>query len=344
MTTRQKQKPYTIHFVCRGNTYRSRLAAAYLYTLTDERFVVSSSGVAAEHSSIKTCEPYALATAQKHGLTHGIDMPKTQTTTRLLQDADVIVFMNKDVYDDACKAYTFDTRKAIVWHVADIAAAKKAEVLAQHSEAALVEAAASTYRSIKKHCDDLYGYLTKTAWVDVVDQYNQKVHMRLPIAWATDRGLWHRGVHVIVQTSDGKFVVGKRTKTIVFAPGMLQVSLGGGVDSGEEPLHAAQRETHEELGVLLDEKAFKPLFMHRHTSYHPHYNKRTRVHVYVYTAKLPVHSKKLRPQPGEVDELRVLTKAQVKRLLHTHRLKNFGQLEWCYKFYNKALAYSTLPL
>jgi protein-tyrosine-phosphatase/8-oxo-dGTP pyrophosphatase MutT (NUDIX family) len=344
MTARQKQKPYNIHFVCRGNTYRSRLTAAYLHTLTDDRFAISSSGIAADHSTVKTCEPYALATAEKHGLTYGMQASKTQTTTELLQAADVVVFMNKDVYDEACKMYEFDTRKAVVWRVADIRDAKKAEVLAEHSDAALIAAAAGTYRAIKKHCDDLYGYLTKTAWVDVVDQYNQTTHLRLPIAWATDRGLWHRGVHVIVQTSDGKFVVGKRTSTIVFAPGMLQVSLGGGVDSGEEPLHAARRETHEELGVLLDIQAFKPLFMHRHTSYHPHYNKRTRVHVYVYAAKLPVHSKALRPQPGEVDELRVLTKTQVKHLLRTHRLKNFGRLEWCYKFYNKALAYSTLPI
>jgi hypothetical protein len=55
---------------------------------------------------------------------------------------------------------------------------------------------------------------------------------------------------------------------------------------------------------------------------------------------LPLHSSRLRPQPGEVDELRVLTPAQVRRLIRTHRLRNFGRLEWAYKFYNKALAYN----
>lgn len=340
MASAKKQKLYNIHFVCRGNRYRSRLAAAYMDTLVDDRFIITSSGIEAERSTMKTVEPYTTATAKVHKLTHGITGAKTQTTPKLLQEADVIVFMNKDVYEDACKAFTFDARKALVWQVHDMGNAKKAESLAQHTEQALIDASADTFRRIVKQCNELYTYLTHTAWVDVVDQNNQKAHMRLPIAWATDRGLWHRGVHVVVQTTDGKYVVGKRAKAIVFAPGMLQVSLGGGVDTGEEPLHAAVRETHEELGVLLHEKAFRPLFMHRHASYHPHYNKHSKVHVYVYAVRLPLHSTQLRPQPGEVDELRVVTPAQVRRLIRTHRLRNFGHLEWAYKFYSKALAYN----
>jgi isopentenyl-diphosphate Delta-isomerase len=120
---------------------------------------------------------------------------------------------------------------------------------------------------------------------------------------------------------------------------MLQVTLGGGVDSGEHVLHAAMRETHEELGVQLPEHDFRPLFMHRHASFHPHYNKRSKVHVYVYAVTLPVHSGQLRPQPGEVDELRIVSAADVRRLIRTHRLHNFGRLEWPYQFYRKALAY-----
>jgi protein-tyrosine-phosphatase/8-oxo-dGTP pyrophosphatase MutT (NUDIX family) len=336
--TKPKQ-PYRIHFVCRGNTYRSRLAAAYMDTLVDDRFIISSSGISAALSPIKTSEKYTKATAKVHKLTYGIAGPKTQTTDELLGKADVIVFMNKDVYDDALRRFHFDNRKCLVWRVPDMDPNYKQQLLAEHHEQALVEASAHTFDLIRRHCDQLYQYLTHTAWVDVVDHANTATGMRLPIAWVTDRGLWHRGVHVIVQTSDGKYVVGKRAKAIVFAPGMLQVTLGGGVDSGEQPLHAAQRETHEELGVLLHARDFQPLFMHRHASYHPRYNKRSKVHVYVYAAKLPVHSTELRPQPGEVDELRVVSAAAVRRLIRTHRLRNFGRLEWPYKFYRKALSY-----
>jgi len=343
VTTKHKQKPYSIHFVCRGNTYRSRLAAAYMDTLVDDRFVISSSGIGAKHSPIKTSEPYTKATAKAHKLTYGIADYKTQTTSELLAEADVIVFMNKDVYEEAVTTYAFDVRKSIVWHVPDMDALKKQQSLAQHNQQALIDAAAGTFTAIRRHCEKLYVYLTHTAWVDIVDKHNQAVHMRLPMGWATDRGLWHRGVHVVVRTHDGKFVVGKRNKSIVFAPNMLEISLGGGIDSGESAIQAAVRETREELGVSLPETAFRPMFMYRQIGYHPHYHKQTRGHVYVYTVTLPAHAGPLRPQPEEVAELRLLSPRQVRMLIRTHRMKHFGRLKWGYKLYDKAVAYSMLP-
>ena len=337
----QSSKSFKIHFVCRGNTYRSRLAAAYMATLLDDRFAISSSGIEADRSKqVTTSASYTKATAKVHKLTHQIDTHKTQTTTKLLDAADVIVFMNKDVYDDALREYELDVRKCLVWDVADIGPEAYKKTIAKHTQQVLVDAAAGTFAAIRVHCDALYHYLTHTAWVDVVDAKNHAAGLRLPMEWATDRGLWHRGVHVVVQTSDGKFIVGKRSNNIVFAPGMLEITLGGGIDTGETPLQAAQRETHEELGVHVPEKHFKPLFLYKVSSFHPHYNKRTRGHVYVYVVKLPVHSGRLKPQPSEVAELRLLTKGQVRRLLRTYRIAHFGRLTWRHKFYKKAIAYS----
>lgn len=338
-----KQKPFTIHFVCRGNTYRSRLAAAYFDSLSAGRFVVTSSGIGTHAATVKTVEAYTKATAKRHGLTHGIAVSKTQTTDKLLADADIIVFMNKDVYDDALKEYKFDTRKAQVWHVKDMDAAVKQQAMAEHDTETLDTIANRTFAAIRKHCDELYSYATRGSWVDVVDKQNQPAGIRLPISWVTDRGLWHRGIHVVAQTVDGKFVVGKRDKAMVFAPGMLEITLGGAIDSGELPLLSAQRETHEELGVLVPQKHFRPLFQYQQVGYHPRYRKQTRAHLYVYAVTLPVHSARLRPQPGEVEELRLLTKRQVKHMLSTHRVEHFGRLKWGYKLYQKAVAYSSLP-
>lgn len=337
-------KPYTIHFVCRGNVYRSRLAAAYFETLDDGRFKVTSSGIATIEAEAKSFSPLAKPTAKKYGLSHELDRPKLQTTDKLLSDADVIIFMNKDVYDDARKEFDFDNRKCLVWHVSDFNFKRMQHLLEQHDNNQLLGAVAPTFRHIKKLCDDLYTYLTHTAWVDVVDAQNEPSGLRLPMAWVTDRGLWHRGIHVIAQTADGKYVVEKRSKDIVFAPGMLEVSLGGGVDSGEHPLQAAARETHEELGVKVHEKLFHPLFMYKQVGYHPHYKKQTRAHLYVYAVELPVHSKDLRPQLSEVAEIRTLSRRQVKQLLASHRIRHFGRLKWGYQLYRKAIAYSVLPL
>jgi protein-tyrosine-phosphatase/8-oxo-dGTP pyrophosphatase MutT (NUDIX family) len=337
-------KPYTIHFVCRGNTYRSRLAAAYMDTLVDERFVITSSGIAARDAAQRTVESYTKATAKAHGLRHGIAGRNRQTTNEDLVNADVIVFMNKDIYDEALRRFTVDTRKTLVWQVRDMGPAVKQHALEQGSEPALIAAAASTFRAIQANCNELYEYLTHTAWVDVVDADNKATGLRLPMAWATDRGLWHRGVHVVVQTADGKYVVGKRSPDIVFAPSMLEISLGGGIDSGETALQAAQRETREELGVAMPAKDFRPLFLYKSVSYHPHYRKHSKVHLYVYAVQLPVLQSGLRPQPEEVAEVRALSKRQIKRLLALHSMKRFGRLKWSYKLYQKAVAYSALPL
>lgn len=336
-------KQYSVHFVCRGNTYRSRLAAAYFAERARGRFTVTSSGIGAAKAVVKTAEKYTKATAKAHKLTHGIDAAKVQTTNALLGAADVLIFMNKDVYDEALRTYEFDPRKCQVWQVADITPEHKQALLAAHSDHALVEGVADTFARIQKNCDELYEYLTHTSWVDIMTPDNQMTGLRLPMAWAADRGLWHRGIHVVVRTSDGKFVVGKRVNDIVFAPGMLEITLGGGIDAGEHPVQAAQRETHEELGILLPEKHFKPLFTYKLHSYHPHYNKRSRAYLYVYSLTLPVHSSRLRPQPGEVAELRLLTPRQVRRVVRTHQMKRFGRLSWRYKFYEKAIAYSAHP-
>lgn len=337
---KQTLKPYSIHFVCRGNTYRSRLAAAYMNTLLGAEFTVSSSGIESKRAAIKTVESYTKAVANANNLKHGITGQKTQTTDALLQAADVLVFMNKDVYDEAVRTYQFDTRKALVWHVPDMDPELKAQLIAGHHEADLTAIATHTFKSIKRYCDKLFPYLTSTAWTDVVEPDNTETSLRLPVAWVADRGLWHRGIHVVAKTVDGKFVVGKRTKQIVFAPGMLEISLGGGLDSGETPHRAAARETHEELGIHLPEKLFRPLFTFRQHSYHPHYKKYTRTHLYVYSVTLPVHSARLHPQASEVDELRLLSKRQVMRMLRTHRVAHFGRLKYDYQLYKKAVAYS----
>ena len=321
-----------------------RLAAAYFYSLINGRFSVSSSGIGADMADVLSISPYAKTILDEQHLSHGAMKRHTQTTSELLNDADVIVFMNKDVYDSALKEYSFDARKCLVWHISDIHKEVERKIHHDDLDEVFLKEAKTAFKKIQHNCDELRTYLTHTAWVDIVDAHNVPSGLRLPMAWATDRGYWHRGIHVVAQTADGKYVVEKRSKEIVFAPGMLEISLGGGVDSGEHPLKAAARETHEELGVHVSEKHFRPLFMYKQIGYHPRYHKQTRCHLYVYAVSLPVHSSQLKPQLEEVAELRTLTRSQVKRLLHAHRFKHFGRLKWGYKLYDKAVAYSTLPL
>jgi isopentenyl-diphosphate delta-isomerase len=321
--------------------HRSRLAEAYMKTLPLEGFTYSSSGVEAEYYTPKFKSPYTDVVLNRHPLLKPhMSTQRQQSTKELLAKPDVVVCLDKSVYDDAASKFDLDPRKTQIWHVEDINKRVTRIRTDLNDWNAIPELEDDIFAKIKQECDQLAKYLTKTAWVDVRTADNQLTGLRLPMEWITDRGLWHAGVHVVVRTSDGKYIVGKRDNKIVFAPGMLQITLGGGIDAGETPIQAARRETHEELGVDLHEKHFEPLFTYKLHSYHPHYKKRTKGYVYVYSARLPVHSTHLRPQPGEVEELRVLTPREVKRALRTHRVKHFGPLQWTYKLYDKAIAYS----
>jgi 8-oxo-dGTP pyrophosphatase MutT (NUDIX family) len=260
-----------------------------------------------------------------------------------LAEADIVIFMNKDVYDEAQTHFRVDARKSLLWHVPDISNEVRRRYDATKDVGTVLDIAERTFQKIKGYCDELQTYVTAGNWVDVVDKVDRPTGLRLPINWVTDRGFWHRGVHVVVQTADGKFVVGKRDQAMIFAPGMLEITLGGLIDSGESPLQAAIRETHEEIGTVLAVKKFRPLFRYQQVGYHPHTHKQTRAHIYVYAVTLPLHSARLVPQPGEVAELRMLTHRQVKHLLHTHRMQHFGHLKYGYQLYRRAVAYSTLP-
>jgi len=338
----KRPNPYKIHFICHGNTFRSRLAAAYLATIIDADYAVSSSGLRANHADSPVVEPFAAALAKAHGLSFQLDRPRTLTTDALLAAADVLVFLQNDVYQEAQLAFNFDSRKALVWSIDDIDDGLKAEILADGSEAAMRQATEPIFQKIKAQCDELKQYMTRGSWVDVVDKADRPSGLRLPISMVSDKGLWHRGVRVIVKTSDEKFIVEKRSQTMVYGPGRLEIGVGGLIDAGELPAVAARRETSEEVGLKAPAKAFRPLFKYRVVAYHPHYKTQTRTHIYTYAVTVPAHSSRLNLQKEEVAAAYWLSKRQIKQLLRAHRLKHIGQLTWDYKLFRLAVAASEL--
>ena len=63
------------------------------------------------------------------------------------------------------------------------------------------------------------------------------------------RGLWHRGVHVLLFTNDGKLLVQQRSKDRVQSPLALDCSVSEHVKAGEDYYSAAVRGLKEEIGV-----------------------------------------------------------------------------------------------
>jgi 8-oxo-dGTP pyrophosphatase MutT (NUDIX family) len=85
--------------------------------------------------------------------------------------------------------------------------------------------------------------------IDIITRNNRRTGRISNPEDASNRGLWHRGVHVIIATPSGQLLVQKRSEDMIQHPGMLDIGVGGFVDSGETPEMAGIREVYEETGI-----------------------------------------------------------------------------------------------
>lgn len=111
-----------IHFVCRGNAFRSLIAEAYLNSLHLKGVEATSSGTVAEkHKDVNKFNfPKTLTLLRKHGIegfakSHYAD----QLTQSRLSNADLVVFMNQIAFDEGRQLCELP-EQTIVWDVADL--------------------------------------------------------------------------------------------------------------------------------------------------------------------------------------------------------------------------------
>jgi protein-tyrosine-phosphatase len=110
----------TIHFVCTGNIYRSRLAEAYFASRCARGARVFSSGIAAGANGNAPISPFAANELAKYGLTSFAAGSWQQTTEALVNACDVLVFMESEHYR-FCENWINPARQRIeVWGIKDI--------------------------------------------------------------------------------------------------------------------------------------------------------------------------------------------------------------------------------
>lgn len=109
-----------IHFVCSGNTYRSRIAEAYLNSKKHPSIKATSSGINADRN---INGPVVWVTAwllKQKGLISFLKPNWTQTTNELLQGADLTVFMSESVYNSAKERYNCNNKDIQIWEIPEL--------------------------------------------------------------------------------------------------------------------------------------------------------------------------------------------------------------------------------
>jgi protein-tyrosine-phosphatase len=111
-----------VHFICRGNAFRSIIAEAYLNSLKFKNLKAISSGTAAAVNRAGNLAAYTktLELLAKNGIRK---FAKTgygdQLTASRLAGADVVICMNQRVYDE-CQQLVGLPSGTRIWSVADI--------------------------------------------------------------------------------------------------------------------------------------------------------------------------------------------------------------------------------
>lgn len=324
-----------LHFVCNGNVFRSRLAAAYAKSYEVEGLEVTTSGMLAykyEDQAEDWVSPWAMEIAKREGIEGFFDKKRTVTTKKVLDSQDVIVFMNEDIYKSAKAQFELNEGKVLVWKVKDRDEWRKSLKLT----------AAQRKRRTKKHIRrkvrELMKIITETGWVDVVSEENKFLGYSLPLRMANGKGLWRRGCHVVITTPSGGVMVQKRSRGIYFSPGLIDVTLGGSIDAGEGIVGATVREIFEETGIRVKKGQLRLLEVSKSAKWHRSKKVHSKLFVYTFHLMIDEEDPELVLQEGEVEWMKVLTPRQIKKLIKERRLKAFGRLNYKREFYRRVVA------
>ena len=127
-------------------------------------------------------------------------------------------------------------------------------------------------------------------------------------------GDYHLVVHIWVVSSDGRFLIQRRSEKRRLMPGEWAAT-GGSAVSGEASLTAAARELYEELGIFAPKGSLK--FAGR--------LKRRNSFLDIWFIKCDADISRLRLQKSEVAEVKWATPDELRVMLRERRYHNYGR-------------------
>lgn len=145
-----------IHFICKGNTYRSRLAETYLNSKKLKGIKAISSGVQATDNENGPITWLAARIIKNNNLIPYMSNYWTQTTKELLDKTDLIIFLKQE-YLDLCKRNLgFNSSNYEIWDILDIVNYGLTDTdQSKIQEQQKIDLSEKTFAKIKEKIDDL---------------------------------------------------------------------------------------------------------------------------------------------------------------------------------------------
>jgi protein-tyrosine-phosphatase len=149
-----------IHFVCRGNVYRSRLAEAYLRSKQLPSVAVSSSGIEVAHDN-SPISWVSFRILQRNKLIPFMSPKPIQTTLERLYRADLVIFMEEAHVTYVREHFGYTSQVFQVWNISDIILGDLDATCDQ--DTAIIRASEVTYRKITDKVDELIPLISERA-------------------------------------------------------------------------------------------------------------------------------------------------------------------------------------
>ena len=159
-------------------------------------------------------------------------------------------------------------------------------------------------------------------YIDIVTETGEPTGTIALKSEAHKKGWWHNTIHLWLYTAKGEILLQQRSHKKDIFPLLWDVSAAGHIDAGESFESAAIRETHEELGLLLDSKHLTKIGIHKHVSTYANGSIQDNEFHHVFIAELKVMIEKLTPQEEEVEALKLVTFDEFRRLLKGSKTNN----------------------